>query len=207
MLLMIDNYDSFTYNLVQYLKELHTAVAVYRNDEISLSEIKQLQPECIIISPGPGRPEEGGISLAVIQRFAGDIPILGICLGHQAIAQAFGACIVRAAKVMHGKTSLIYHQQVGIFSDINNPMTATRYHSLVIDPETLPNEFKVIAWTKNEDNQSFEIMGIQHQHYPLIGLQFHPESILTEQGHQILQNFINFDTVSTIQHQTIGNTQ
>lgn len=186
MLLMIDNYDSFTYNLVQYLKELHNDVLVHRNDEISLSDIKNLQPECVVISPGPGRPEDAGITLSLIKKFAGVIPILGICLGHQAIAQAFGARIIRAKKVMHGKTSLIYHDESDIFSGIKMPLTATRYHSLVIEKDSLPNDFNTIAWTDES-----EIMGIQHKTLPLTGLQFHPESILTEQGHTLLQNFIN----------------
>jgi len=186
MLLMIDNYDSFTYNLVQYLKELHTDVTVYRNDEITLADIERLKPERIVISPGPGRPENAGITLALIEKFSGVIPILGICLGHQAMAQVFGADIVRAKKVMHGKTSLIYHKQIGIFSGINMPLTATRYHSLVIDPDSLSDTFDVIAWTDES-----EIMAIQHKTLELTGLQFHPESILTEQGHTLLQNFIN----------------
>ncbi len=186
MLLMIDNYDSFTYNLVQYLKELHKDVLVRRNDEISLSDIKNLQPERIVISPGPGRPEDAGITLSLIKKFAGTIPILGICLGHQAIAQAFGARIVHSKKVMHGKTSLIYHNEADIFSGIKMPLTATRYHSLVIEKDSLPNDFNIIAWTDES-----EIMGIQHKNLALTGLQFHPESILTEQGHTLLQNFIN----------------
>lgn len=185
MLLMIDNYDSFTYNLVQYLKVLHNVVAVYRNDEITLNDIEQLQPEKIIISPGPGRPEEAEITLALIQQFAKHIPILGICLGHQAIAHAFGAHIIPAKKVMHGKTSIIQHNNRSVFHNIPNNITATRYHSLLIDRNTLPNEFDIIAWTENN-----EIMGIQHRYLPLTGLQFHPESILTDHGHQLLQNFL-----------------
>jgi len=185
MILMIDNYDSFTYNLVQYLQMLHEKVVVRRNDEIALEEITQLQPEKIIISPGPGRPEDAGISLSLIQHFAQAMPILGICLGHQAIAQAFGANIIRAKKIMHGKTSKIYHQKTGVFSKIPNPITATRYHSLVIDRNTLPEYFDIIAETKDT-----EIMGIQHKVLPLTGVQFHPESILTEYGHQLLQNFL-----------------
>jgi len=186
MLLMIDNYDSFTYNLVQYLQVLHNVVTVHRNDKITLTEIERLQPEKIIISPGPGRPEDAGITVPLIQHFAGSIPILGICLGHQAIAQAFGARIVRANEVMHGKTSPIHHKQNGVFQHIPNDIIATRYHSLIIDKNSLPNDFDIIAWTSDH-----EIMGIQHRQFALTGLQFHPESILTEYGHQLLANFLN----------------
>lgn len=194
MLLMLDNYDSFTYNLVQYLKVLHSKVIVYRNDEITLEEIEKLQPEKIIISPGPGRPENAGITLPLIKQFSGSIPILGICLGHQAIAQAFGANIIHANTVMHGKTSKIKHNQSSVFHDIPNDITATRYHSLLIDKNTLPQEFNVIAWTDES-----EIMGIQHRTLPLIGLQFHPESILTEYGDQLLQNFLLQENITTQQ--------
>jgi len=182
---MVDNYDSFTYNLVQYLQMLHNVVVVKRNDELSLDDIEAQLPEKIIISPGPGRPEEAGITLPLIQQFAGRIPILGICLGHQAIAQAFGTKIIRANQVMHGKTSPIHHRQTSIFHKIPTQMTATRYHSLIIDRQTLPQEFDIIAWTDND-----EIMGIQHKQLSLTGLQFHPESILTQYGHQLLANFI-----------------
>lgn len=185
MLLMIDNYDSFTYNLVQYLQVLHNVVTVHRNDAITLAEIKRIQPEKIIISPGPGRPENAGITLPLIQQFAGSIPILGICLGHQAIAQAFDARIVRAKQVMHGKTSQIHHKQKSIFRHIPSGITATRYHSLLIEKNSLPKDFEIIAWTDDQ-----EIMGIQHRQWSLTGVQFHPESILTEYGHQLLENFL-----------------
>lgn len=185
MLLMLDNYDSFTFNLVHYLEMLGENVNVYRNDVLSINAIEDLHPEKIIISPGPGRPETAGITLELIEKFAGKIPILGICLGHQAIAQTFGAKIVNAKKVMHGKLSAIHHQKKGIFQEIDNPFQATRYHSLLIDPNTLSDEFIVTAWTEDK-----EIMGIQHQQWPLYGLQFHPESVLTEQGHSLLKNFV-----------------
>ncbi|OAT29336.1 para-aminobenzoate synthase amidotransferase component [Buttiauxella brennerae ATCC 51605] len=186
MLLLIDNYDSFTWNLYQYFCELGAEVVVKRNDELTLSDISMLAPEKLVISPGPCTPSEAGISLAAIQQFAGQLPILGVCLGHQAIAQAFGATIVRAEKVMHGKTSAITHNNSGVFSGLNNPLTVTRYHSLVIDPATLPACFEVTAWTDEQ-----EIMGIRHREIELEGVQFHPESILSEQGHQLLANFLN----------------
>lgn len=191
MILMIDNYDSFTYNLVQYLQELGEEVLVYFNDKITLSEITSLNPHHIILSPGPGRPEQAGISLDVIHKFADKIPILGVCLGHQAIAQAFGAKIVAAEKVMHGKVSKIYHANKSIFRNLSMPFDATRYHSLIIDAKTLPQNFEVTAWTQSIDGKPHEIMGIQHWHYSLTGVQFHPESILTKSGHQILKNFLN----------------
>lgn len=186
MLLLIDNYDSFTWNLYQYFCELGAEVVVKRNDELTLSDISALAPEKLVISPGPCTPTEAGISLAAITHFAGQLPILGVCLGHQAIAQAFGAKIVRAEKVMHGKTSAITHNNSGVFNGLNNPLTVTRYHSLVIAPATLPACFEVTAWTDKQ-----EIMGIRHREIELEGVQFHPESILSEQGHQLLANFLN----------------
>jgi para-aminobenzoate synthetase component 2 len=185
MLLLIDNYDSFTWNLYQYFCELGAEVVVKRNDELTLSDISILAPEKLVISPGPCTPTEAGISLAAITQFAGQLPILGVCLGHQAIAQAFGASIVRAENVMHGKTSAILHNNTGVFNGLNNPLTVTRYHSLVIDPATLPASFEVTAWTDKQ-----EIMGIRHRELALEGVQFHPESILSEQGHQLLANFL-----------------
>ena len=185
MILLIDNYDSFTWNLYQYFCELGAEVLVKRNDELTLTEIASLAPERIVISPGPCTPDESGISLDVIRRYAGKTPLLGVCLGHQAIAQVFGAAIVRAAQVMHGKTSLIEHNGEGVFKGLNNPLTVTRYHSLVIDPPTLPADFIVTA-----RSASGEIMGIRHRQWDLEGVQFHPESILSEQGHQLLENFL-----------------
>lgn len=190
MILMIDNYDSFTYNLVQYLRELGAEVFVKRNDRITLKEIETLKPEKIIISPGPKRPEQAGITLALIKQFAEKIPILGICLGHQAIAQAFDGKIISAKTIMHGKTSRIFHDHQGVFYNIKNPLIATRYHSLVIDPASLNSDFIVTAWTQKPNKEREEIMGIQHRKFPLEGVQFHPESILTEEGHQLLKNFI-----------------
>ncbi|WP_433690705.1 aminodeoxychorismate synthase component 2 [Kosakonia cowanii] len=185
MILLIDNYDSFTWNLYQYFCELGAHVEVRRNDELTLADIEMLAPQKMVISPGPCTPDESGISLEVIAHYAGKLPILGVCLGHQAIAQSFGATIVRAAKVMHGKTSPITHSGSGVFSGLNNPLTVTRYHSLVIDPPTLPDCFEVTAWS-----ESGEIMGIRHKVWDLEGVQFHPESILSEQGHQLLENFL-----------------
>ena len=185
MLLMIDNYDSFTYNLVQYFSELGEKVAVYRNDEITLEAISQLQPERIVISPGPCTPTEAGISLSVIDQFSDDIPVLGVCLGHQSIGQAFGGKIVHAKQLMHGKTSPIFHHDTGVFQGLPNPFIATRYHSLVIDRSTLPDCLEVTAWT--EDG---EIMGVRHKTRAIEGVQFHPESILSEHGHQLLKNFL-----------------
>ena len=186
MILLIDNYDSFTWNLYQYFCELGAEVVVRRNDEIGLADIETLAPQKIVISPGPCTPSESGISLEVIQHYAGKLPILGVCLGHQAIAQAFGATIVRAAKVMHGKTSPVTHTGTGVFTGLNNPLTVTRYHSLVIDPSTLPDGFEVTAWSDTQ-----EIMGIRHCEWDLEGVQFHPESILSEQGHALLANFLH----------------
>lgn len=185
MLLVIDNYDSFTYNLVQYFEELGLSVTVHFNDKISIADIQTLNPKKIVISPGPGRPEESGVTIQVIKTFCGKIPLLGVCLGHQAIAQAFGAEIILAKRIMHGKTSLIYHNGEGVFRHLKNPFKATRYHSLVIDPQSLPPTFEITAWTEDE------IMGIRHKDYLLEGVQFHPESVLTEKGHQLLKNFLN----------------
>ncbi len=188
---MIDNYDSFTFNLVHYFRSLNQQVAVYRNDKITLDEIVQLAPSCIVISPGPCAPEQAGISLAVIEKFAGKIPILGVCLGHQCIAQYFGAKVVKANKVMHGKTSIISHKNTGIFSGLNNPLTVTRYHSLIVDPASLPDELSVTAWTLTPNGEPDEIMALEHVTLPIASVQFHPESVLTEQGHQLLKNFIS----------------
>ena len=186
MLLMIDNYDSFTYNLVQYLAEIGQEVKVVRNDKISIEEINKLNPQYIVISPGPCTPNEAGISLELIEAFKGKIPILGVCLGHQSIGQAFGGKIVHAQTIMHGKTSKISHNNKGVFSGIKNPFIATRYHSLVIEKQTLPNCFDITAWT--DDN---EIMGIKHKELAIEGVQFHPESILSEHGHDLLKNFLD----------------
>ena len=185
MLLMIDNYDSFTYNLVQYLGELGQDVQVYRNDEIDLAKVAALKPTHIVVSPGPCTPNEAGISVPLIKEFAGKIPLLGVCLGHQSIGQAFGGKIVHAKQLMHGKTSLIYHHKVGVFSGLPNPYTATRYQSLVIEKASLPDCLEITAWT--EDG---EIMGVRHKTLSVEGVQFHPESILTEHGHALLQNFL-----------------
>ncbi len=191
MLLMIDNYDSFTYNLVQYLGELGQDVAVYRNDKISVAEIEKLAPAHIVISPGPCTPNEAGISIDVINHFKGKIPLLGVCLGHQSIGQAFGGKIVHAHDIMHGKTSDIYHKSTDVFQGFENPFTATRYHSLVIDKETLPDSLEITAWTQDKDGNLDEIMGVRHKDLNVSGVQFHPESILTSYGHELLQNFLN----------------
>lgn len=190
MLLMIDNYDSFTYNVVQYLGELGADVQVFRNDEITVEEIEQLKPSKIVISPGPCTPTEAGISLAVIEHFKGKIPILGICLGHQSIGQAFGGKIIRAGQVMHGKTSAVFHNNSGVFKGLTNPFTATRYHSLVIDRAHLPDCLEITAWTENQDGSIEEIMGVRHKTLDIEGVQFHPESILSEHGHDLLRNFL-----------------
>ena len=190
MLLMIDNYDSFTYNVVQYLGELGAEVKVVRNDELSVAQIEALQPERIVISPGPCTPNEAGVSLAVIKHFAGKLPILGVCLGHQSIGQAFGGEVVRARQVMHGKTSPVLHADHGVFAGLNNPLTVTRYHSLVVKRETLPDCLEITAWTAHEDGTPDEIMGLHHRDYVIEGVQFHPESILTEQGHELFANFL-----------------
>lgn len=192
MILVIDNYDSFTYNLVQYLGELGVElpvaaeVQVYRNDKISLEQVQQLQPDGVVISPGPGRPEDAGISLELIRQLGPTLPILGVCLGHQSIGQVFGGNIVRASELMHGKTSQVHHTGLGVFRDLENPFTATRYHSLVIEPQTCPNTLEVTAWVDDGT-----IMGVRHRNYPHIeGVQFHPESILTQSGKQLLRNFL-----------------
>jgi len=185
MLLMIDNYDSFTYNLVQYFSELGQEVVVERNDKISLKEIKNLNPEFLVLSPGPCTPNEAGLSLDIVNNFKGKIPILGVCLGHQTIGQAFGGKITHAKTIMHGKTSDIHHTNKGVFKGLSNPFTATRYHSLVIERESLPDCFEITAWTDDE-----EIMGIRHKELYIEGVQFHPESILSEHGHDLLRNFI-----------------
>ena len=190
MLLMIDNYDSFTYNLVQYFGELGQEVVVRRNDEISLAEIADLRPQGLVISPGPCTPNEAGISLAAIKEFAGILPILGVCLGHQAIAQAFGGKVVRARQVMHGKTSAIRHHNQGLFADVPDPLQVTRYHSLIVEAASLPSCFEVTAWSETADGQPDEIMGLQHKALALHSVQFHPESILTEGGHQLLRRFL-----------------
>lgn len=187
MILMIDNYDSFTYNLVQYLGELGQHLEVYRNDALTISGIKKLKPSHIVISPGPGRPKDAGISEDVIREFASQVPILGVCLGHQAIGEVFGGEIVRADRLMHGKTSLIYHTGQDIFKNVKNPFVATRYHSLIIKRSSLPESLQIIAQTKEK-----EIMGIRHRKFPVWGVQFHPESILTTEGKKILGNFIHY---------------
>ncbi len=191
MLLMIDNYDSFTYNVVQYLGELGADVQVYRNDEITIEEIEALKPSKIVISPGPCTPNEAGVSLATIEHFKGKLPILGICLGHQSIGQAFGGNIVRAGQVMHGKTSPVHHNDSGVFKGLSKPFTATRYHSLVICKDTLPECLEITAWTENEDGSIEEIMGVRHKELDIEGVQFHPESILSEHGHDLLKNFLD----------------
>ncbi len=190
MLLMIDNYDSFTYNLVQYLGELGADVRVYRNDCISLQEIEDLQPEKIVISPGPCTPNEAGISIDTIRQFAGRVPILGVCLGHQSIGQAFGGRIGHARAIMHGKTSMMHHSNVGVFKGLPNPFEATRYHSLVIEPDSLPDCLEVTAWTVDDSGVVDEIMGVRHKTMAVEGVQFHPESILTSSGHDLLRNFL-----------------
>ena len=190
MLLMIDNYDSFTYNLVQYFGELGQEVVVYRNDEISINEIESLNPNYIVISPGPCTPNEAGISLELIKKFAGKFPILGVCLGFQAIVQSFGGNIIGAQKIMHGKVSPVHHTSKSVFKGLKNPLNATRYHSLVAEKSTLPDCFEVTAWTNTESGDIEEIMGVRHNSYPIEGVQFHPESILTEHGHQMLNIFL-----------------
>ncbi|MGR8935075.1 MAG: anthranilate synthase component II, partial [Gammaproteobacteria bacterium] len=187
---MVDNYDSFTYNLVQYLGELGADVTVVRNDQVTIADIVQLAPDKIVISPGPCTPKEAGISVATILEFAGKIPILGVCLGHQSIGYAFGGRIVHAKSIMHGKTSPVYHHDVGVFKGLSNPFTATRYHSLVIEQASLPECLEITAWTQDADGGIDEIMGVRHKTLDVEGVQFHPESILTEHGHEMLRNFL-----------------
>lgn len=191
MLLMIDNYDSFTYNIVQYLRELGVEVILVRNDEITPSGIDTIRPDKIVLSPGPGTPEDAGISLEVVKKYSSSIPILGVCLGHQCLAQAYGGKVVQAGSVMHGKTSKVHHDSMGLFQQINSPFLATRYHSLVVDEQTLPSELEITAWTEKEPGKADEIMGLRHRKNPSYGVQFHPESILSESGHQLLKNFVD----------------
>lgn len=191
MIVMIDNYDSFTYNIVQYLGELGADVKVLRNDEISLSSLAQMRPEKLVISPGPCTPNEAGISLEAIRHFAGRIPLLGVCLGHQAIGQVFGGKVVRASQVMHGKISPIYHNGQGVFRGLKNPFNATRYHSLVVENTTLPDCLEITAWTEKTDGSMENIMGLRHKELEVQGVQFHPESIMTEHGYDMLRNFLN----------------
>ena len=188
---MIDNYDSFTYNIVQYLRELGSEVQVFRNDEIEISHIDDLSPDRLVISPGPRTPQYAGISDSVIKSFSEKIPILGICLGHQCVGQFFGGRVIPAKQVMHGKTSLIYHNQTAIFKDVISPFTATRYHSLVVERLNLPDCLEVTAWTETINGETDEIMGLRHKDFPLVGVQFHPESIMTSYGHDILKNFLD----------------
>jgi anthranilate synthase component 2 len=190
MLLMIDNYDSFTYNLVQYFGELGEHVQVIRNDQLDVDAIEALQPARIVISPGPCTPNEAGVSLEVIERLGARIPILGVCLGHQSIGQAFGGRVIRASRIMHGKTSPVHHRGLGVFAGLPSPFEATRYHSLVVEQASLPECLEVTAWTENEDGSVEEIMGLRHRELPIEGVQFHPESILTQHGHALLANFL-----------------
>lgn len=191
MMIMLDNYDSFTYNLVQYLGELGADVVVHRNDQITVQQIEALKPERIMISPGPCTPNEAGVSMETIKHFAGKVPILGVCLGHQSIGQVFGGKIVHAREIMHGKTSMIHHNSKGVFNGLTNPYEATRYHSLVIQKESMPDCLEITAWTENADGSMDEIMGIRHKDLPIEGVQFHPESILTQHGHELLKNFLD----------------
>ena len=191
MLLMIDSYDSFTYNLVQYFGELGQEVKVVRNDALSVAEIVALKPERIVISPGPCTPNEAGVSLAVLETLSGVVPILGVCLGHQSIGQAFGGKVIRAKTIMHGKTSPIRHKQIGMFAGLPDAFEATRYHSLVVDKNSLPDCLEITAWTQTQDGEFDEIMGLRHKTLPVEGVQFHPESILTQHGHAMLRNFLN----------------
>jgi anthranilate synthase component 2 len=190
MILMIDNYDSFTYNLVQYLGELGADVQTHRNDQITVKQVAALKPSHIVLSPGPCTPNEAGICLELIRELAGKCPILGVCLGHQSIGQAFGGTVVRAREIMHGKTSPIHHQGQGVFRQLPAPFTATRYHSLIVAGETFPQDLEVTAWTERDDGERDEVMGLRHRSLPIEGVQFHPESILTEHGHDLLRNFL-----------------
>ena len=199
MILLLDNYDSFTYNIVQYLQQLGTQVVVVENDAVSVADITALNPKAIVLGPGPGTPDEAGITLQCIKHFADKLPLLGVCLGHQAIAQSFGATIVRASQIMHGRTSQVFHDQQGVFSGLDNPTEFTRYHSLIIDKSSLPDTLKISAWTSNNsrNSQEFnsqdnlnEIMGIRHKHLPIEGVQFHPESILSQAGLKLFENFL-----------------
>lgn len=192
MVLMIDNYDSFTYNIVHYLRELGESVELVKNDAITLDQIRAMAPKGIVISPGPGRPEDAGISMALIRQFAAKVPVLGVCLGHQCIAQAFGARVHRAQTVMHGKTSSVHHDGAGLFNGIASPIVATRYHSLVVDKVSLPSELSVSAWTAADNGDVEEVMALQHVQWPLFGVQFHPESILSHHGHHVLENFLRY---------------
>ncbi|OKY27396.1 aminodeoxychorismate/anthranilate synthase component II [Thalassotalea sp. PP2-459] len=191
MILMIDNYDSFTFNLVHYFESLEQRVLVFRHDEITIKAIKQLSPQYIVISPGPCDPDKAGISLDVVKHFAGKIPILGVCLGHQCIAQYFGAKIIKARHVMHGKTSQVHHRGNSLFTTLNQPLNVTRYHSLIVDKHSLPATLAITAWTENEQGEIDEIMALTHKELALTSVQFHPESVLTEQGHQLLKNFLS----------------
>jgi len=198
MILMIDNYDSFTYNIVQYFGELQQDITVWRNDQISIEQIKTLAPDVIVIGPGPCDPDRAGISLEVIDTFKGIIPILGICLGHQAIGQAFGGHVVKAGEVMHGRLSAVYHNGQGVFADLPNPSQVTRYHSLVVDKATLPDCLEVTAWTQNADGSIEELMGVRHKSFAIEGVQFHPESILSEAGYQLLNNFLRIHSLAVL---------
>lgn len=198
MILMIDNYDSFTYNIVQYFGELQQDITVWRNDQVSIEQIKTLAPNAIVIGPGPCDPDRAGISLQTIETFKGIIPILGICLGHQAIGQAFGGQVVKAGEVMHGRLSAIYHNEQGVFAGLPNPSQVTRYHSLVIDKTSLPDCLELTAWTQNADGSIEEIMGIRHKEFAVEGVQFHPESILSEAGYQLLNNFLQTHGLATL---------
>lgn len=198
MILMIDNYDSFTYNIVQYFGELQQDITVWRNDQVSIEQIKTLAPDIIVIGPGPCDPDRAGISLDVIDTFKGVIPILGICLGHQAIGQAFGGRVIKSGQVMHGRLSAVYHNNQGVFENVPNPSQATRYHSLVIDKNSLPDCLEVTAWTQHPDGSLEEIMGVRHKNFAIEGVQFHPESILSESGYQILNNFLQTHHLSVL---------